>query len=240
MRADSVSACTTARSPAERVIIRMQWRDLRHARCRTIESPPRALSCPMLSTVLLGGSTLVLLVWGIWDLRTGHKRDGVFLILIGLFDGVAAVASHVDFAHIEAKLAPRTLSLADQDRFGAALAQVPKQRVTILVNADVTSGERDEQYDFADDIERALRRAGWTTTLVRSIFPRRPQPLTGLGVWAASDTDATLIGMGGAFEAIGLRPTIGTLDAAKYVGAPVSDGETGPHIEISVLGRPAP
>jgi hypothetical protein len=119
------------------------------------------------------GSSSLLAVWGVIDIigdmrarrrnEPGHGlRDGVFLLLLAFLDlGGFLVGRHEEALEraarlrIEQRLAPRHVSPELHDRAVATLRGNAAERVTM-----VRLGDR-EASDFADDIARMLRDAGW-------------------------------------------------------------------------------
>lgn len=190
----------------------------------------------MFTTGLLLGSTAVLLVWGLLDIRDKHKRDGVFLLLLGVFDGTAAVHSYFEYARLEAKLAPRNLTSNEKALFVAKLGPGPKVPIVVLTNGDARRGDKVEQEAFASDLRDAFQAAGWTVTISSQSYPRRPQLLQGLAVWG--DLGPSLTTVGDAFESVDLLPVVGTFAAANATASPVASAIKGPHIEIDVYSKP--
>lgn len=192
----------------------------------------------MWSTILLGGSTALLLVWGIWDLvearhrakakpedfkrwtsRASNYKDGVFLVLLGVVDMLAAIDSHIAVAALEAQLQPRHFTAEQAAKFRKVLVEpapneppehqlnlVPEP-VEILVNTNASEREHAEQLGFATDLLNAFQGCGWPAKIHEVQYGANDVNHTGLSVSGGARRGHVSIVSGavvGAFQVAGL------------------------------------
>lgn len=218
----------------------------------------------MLTLLLLSGSTLLLLVWGILDLieawreqrqaaREGHPissrfwrfKDGAFLILLAVLDGTAAAQQRAELASVEAKLMPRHLTATERNQMLASLrGSATAIPVWIIANADETAENKDEQQALAEELTAVFRDAGWTVHYSEAVYQRgTQQPRTGIGVWETEPTNPELEK---AFAAVGnampqwleRSALFASTAAAQHLNAPTLENEPEPHVEVFIFRRP--
>jgi hypothetical protein len=174
------------------------------------------------------GSTVVLVVWGGWDLwyfwrkkdgkrdRT-HLRDGIFLWLLAICDGVAAAHSASEVSSIKTTVSPRHL--------GDKRAKLVEGLRAASVECRVALHCYDtESCDLADELKGALKDAGCLPP-TSTHHMDNPAP-TGVEVHGAEQQCADAIVRAGS--------------AAGFAMTAVSDSFEGGWVKLVVGGRPPP